>query len=719
MTARQPSATAADAVEPTDAAESAILSVRDLSVSFPGRVGRARRTGHAIRAVRGLSFDVRKGEVLGVVGESGSGKSVSATAIMGLLPADAAVTGSIRLDGRELLGLDDKELSTLRGSRMSMVFQDPLSALTPVYTIGYQLIEAIRVHRPGISQRDAARRAAELLDLVGIPSAAERLKAFPHEFSGGMRQRVVIAMAIANDPDLIICDEPTTALDVTIQAQILDVLGTARRETGAGIVMITHDLGVVAGLADRVVVMYAGRAVESGEVAEVYRRPRMPYTMGLLGSIPRIDAAGGRAPLVPIEGAPPSPADLPPGCPFAPRCPMATQRCEQAPEPELTQGADGRWAACLYADRIAAEDLTVADVYPVPRIRPNEHALVPREQREPVLEVTGLVKHHPLMAGAVFRRRIGTVRAVDGVDFDVREAETLAIVGESGCGKTTTLLEVMNLVAPQAGRIAVGGRDVATLSKAERRALRRDVQIVFQDPMASLDPRLPVGAIIAEPLAAHGYERVRIGLRVRELMQLVGLDPDDAERYPQHYSGGQRQRVGIARALALEPKLLVLDEPVSALDVSIQAGVVNLLEELKGRLGLSYLFVAHDLAVVRHIADRVAIMYLGRIVELGTVDELFSDPRHPYTKALLSAVPIPDPAKERDRQRILLTGDLPSPANPPSGCRFRTRCQLAAVLDDEERRRCAAEEPQLNGVGRQAACHFIDHPLNAAATTTP
>ena len=684
-----------------------VLRVRDLRVSFPTYEGRARRTGNAIHSVRGISFEVRKGEVLGIVGESGSGKSVTATAIMGLLPGNAEVSGSIRLDGEELLGLDDKELSTLRGSRMSMVFQDPLSALTPVYSIGYQLIEAIRVHRPGISGHDATRRATELLDLVGIPSAAERLRAFPHEFSGGMRQRVVIAMAIANDPDLIICDEPTTALDVTIQAQILDVLATARQETGAGIIMITHDLGVVAGIADRVMVMYAGRVVESGGVDEVYRRPRMPYTMGLLGSIPRIDAAG-RAPLVPIEGAPPSPADLPPGCPFAPRCPMATEICGQS-EPEPAEGIDGRWAACHHADRVVAEDLTVTDVYPVPEIRENARALIPREQRATVLEVTGLVKHYPLMAGSVIRRRVGTVRAVDGVDFDVREAETLAIVGESGSGKTTALLEVMDLVAPQAGRIAVQGKDVAGLTKTERRALRRDVQIVFQDPMASLDPRLPVGATIAEPLTAFGRPRDEIGRRVKELMELVGLDPDDVDRYPQHFSGGQRQRIGIARALALEPKLLVLDEPVSALDVSIQAGVVNLLEELKGRLGLSYLFVAHDLAVVRHIADRVAIMYLGKIVELGTVDELFADPRHPYTRALLSAVPIPDPAKERARKRIVLTGDLASSANPPSGCRFRTRCQLLAALADDERARCVAEEPPLLGTGRLTACHFADH----------
>ena len=385
-----------------------------------------------------------------------------------------------------------------------------------------------------------------------------------------------------------------------------------------------------------------------------------------------------------------------------------TEICEQS-EPELSEGIDGRWAACHHADRVVAEDLTVTDVYPVPEIRENARALIPREQRATVLEVTGLVKHYPLMAGSVIRRRVGTVRAVDGVDFDVREAETLAIVGESGSGKTTALLEVMDLVAPQAGRIAVQGKDVAGLTKTERRALRRDVQIVFQDPMASLDPRLPVGATIAEPLTAFGRPRDEIGRRVKELMELVGLDPDDVDRYPQHFSGGQRQRIGIARALALEPKLLVLDEPVSALDVSIQAGVVNLLEELRGRLGLSYLFVAHDLAVVRHIADRVAIMYLGKIVELGTVDELFADPRHPYTRALLSAVPIPDPAKERARKRIVLTGDLPSSANPPSGCHFRTRCQLLAALADDERARCVAEEPPLLGTGRLTACHFADH----------
>jgi peptide/nickel transport system ATP-binding protein len=687
----------------------AILSVRDLTVSFPtgpraGRRAAARQDG-LVNAVRGLSFDIAKGEVLGIVGESGSGKSVTSTAVMGLLPGNALVSGSVRFDGTELLGLGDKEMSQLRGRRMSMVFQDPLSALTPVYSIGYQLNEAIKVHQPGLSDHAAARRALELLDLVGIPQAADRVKAFPHEFSGGMRQRVVIAMAIANDPDLIICDEPTTALDVTIQAQILDVLKTARRETGAGIIMITHDLGVIAGLADRVAVMYAGRIVESGGVDEVYYRPRMPYTMGLLGSIPRVDAVG-KAPLVPIEGSPPSPLSRAPGCPFAPRCPMAADQCGES-EPALLPAGDPRHlSACHFAGRIAEQNLTVADVYPAADIHAAEYARTPRDQRETVLEVTGLVKYHPLMRGAVFKRRVGTVHAVDGIDFDIKAAETVAIVGESGCGKSTALLEVLNLVKPQDGRIVVHGKDTAALTGAQRQAMRRDIQIVFQDPMASLDPRMPVGAIIAEPLTAHAHPRAEIGPRVRELLRLVGLNPEDAERYPQHFSGGQRQRIGIARALALAPRLLVLDEPVSALDVSIQAGVINLLEDLKGRLGLSYLFVAHDLAVVRHIADRVAIMYLGKIVETGEGDQIFQSPQHPYTQALLSAIPLPDPVKERTRERILLRGDLPSSARPPSGCRFRTRCQLAATLGEGDRARCAEEVPALVGDGRKVACHF-------------
>ncbi|MEV4356206.1 dipeptide ABC transporter ATP-binding protein [Nonomuraea sp. NPDC004186] len=664
---------------------SPVLEVTDLNVSFGG-----------VPAVRGVSYHVEPGEVLGIVGESGSGKSVTSAAVMGLLPPGARVTGSVRLHGKELIGAPERELTSFRGKTISMVFQDPLSALTPVYRVGDQIAEAVRVHQR-VSKETAMVKAVELLELVGIPRPAERALAFPHEFSGGMRQRVVIAMAIANDPDVIICDEPTTALDVTIQAQVLEVLKKAQRKTGAAIIMITHDLGVVAGFADRVLVMYAGRPVEVGDVDDIYYGMRMPYTVGLLGSIPRVDR-GARQPLAPIEGSPPSPEALPPGCPFAPRCPMKIDACDEGEPPLFDVGAGHRAACIRWQD-----------------VRPREPVLVPvepgrRERGErTVLEVHGLVKEYPLLKGAIFKRRVGTVHAVAGVGFDIRQGETLGLVGESGSGKTTTLTQILELAAPQSGRIVVLGRDTARLSGPERKAIRRDMQVVFQDPLASLDPRMTVHDILAEPLRTHG--RRRPGRRIAELLALVGLDASHAARYPQDFSGGQRQRIGIARALALEPRLLVLDEPVSALDVSIQAGVINLLGSLKARLELSYLFVAHDLAVVRHIADRVAVMYLGRIAEIGQVDAVFDAPAHPYTQALLSAIPLPDPVRERARERILLEGDLPSPANPPTGCRFRTRCpKFRGELTDEQRRLCVDVEPEVRPLGEDqgAACHYAE-----------
>ncbi|GAA3225970.1 ABC transporter ATP-binding protein [Nonomuraea helvata] len=664
---------------------SPVLEVSDLYVSFDG-----------VPAVRGVSLDVRPGEVLGIVGESGSGKSVTSAAVMGLLPPGAHVTGSVRLHGRELIGTPDRELTSFRGKSISMVFQDPLSALTPVYRVGDQIAEAVRVHQR-VSKETAMVKAVELLELVGIPHPAERALAFPHEFSGGMRQRVVIAMAIANDPDVIICDEPTTALDVTIQAQVLEVLKRAQRKTGAAIIMITHDLGVVAGFADRVLVMYAGRPVEVGDVDDIFYGMRMPYTVGLLGSIPRVDR-GGRQPLAPIEGNPPTPRALPPGCPFAPRCPMKIDACDEG-EPPLFEVGAGHRAACIRWSEVRPRVLEPVHAEPGPQVR---------EERT-VLEISDLVKEYPLLKGAVFKRRVGTVHAVAGVSFDLRHGETLGLVGESGSGKTTTLTQILELAQPQSGRIVVLGRDTARLGGSERRAIRRDMQVVFQDPLASLDPRMTVHDILAEPLRTHGHRRP--GRRIGQLLALVGMDPSHAARYPQDFSGGQRQRIGIARALALEPKLLVLDEPVSALDVSIQAGVINLLGSLKARLGLSYLFVAHDLAVVRYIADRVAVMYLGRIAEIGQVDAVFDGPAHPYTQALLSAIPLPDPVRERARERILLEGDLPSPANPPTGCRFRTRCpKFRAQLTDEERRLCVDVEPEVRPLGEDqgAACHYAE-----------
>jgi peptide/nickel transport system ATP-binding protein len=680
-----------------------ILRVENLRVSFPSEAGQ-------VRAVRGVNFSVGPGEVLGIVGESGSGKSVSALATMGLLPAQAEVSGSIKFRGEELLGRTDAQMSKVRGKRISMVFQDPLSALTPIFTVGDQVAEALLVHANGtLSKADAARRAIELLDVVGIPKAAERAKNFPHEFSGGMRQRVVIAIAMANNPDLIIADEPTTALDVTVQAQVLDVLRTARELTGAGLILITHDLGVVAGVADRVQVMYAGRIVETAPVDAIFAAPRMPYTLGLLASIPRLDADRHR-PLVPIEGQPPSMVDPAEGCPFVPRCPLAVERCNAAePALEVPAGAcDGHGTACWRAGELVESTQDAAEVFGVETLG---GALPAPTGTGPavVLRVTELAKHYPLVKGSVFRRQVGTVRAVDGVSFELRAGEVLGLVGESGCGKTSTLMEILGLNRPSAGSIEVLGRDVATLDRAGRRAIRRDLQVVFQDPMAALDPRLPIGDVIAEPLLVQGAPRNVRAARVRELLRLVGLRPEHAERFPAEFSGGQRQRIGIARALACEPKVLVLDEPVSALDVSIQAGVINLLDELKTRLGLAYLFVAHDLAVVRQLADHVAVMYLGKIIETGPVDAVFHAPHHPYTQALLSAIPIPDPVVERGRERILLHGDLPSPVDPPSGCRFRGRCPLFVTLDSPAQRLCADSEPPRTPAGsdpgHEAACH--------------
>ncbi|WP_338900683.1 ABC transporter ATP-binding protein [Nocardia seriolae] len=604
-----------------------LLEVSDLRVSFPGEEGR-------VDAVRGVNFTVNDGAVLAIVGESGSGKSVSSMAVIGLLPEQARVQGSIRLRGRELLGLGDKEMSKLRGSKVSMVFQDPLSALTPVYRIGDQIAEALLAHKK-MSKQEAAAKAVELLDLVGIPDAAQRAKAFPHEFSGGMRQRVVIAMAIANDPELIICDEPTTALDVTVQKQILNLLRKARDITGAGVIFITHDMGIAATLADRVAVMYAGRIVESAPAQELFTAPRMPYTVGLLGSIPRMDGPA-RSPLIPIVGTPPAMHALPPGCSFAPRCPVATDDCRAA-EPPLQDTGPGHRAACIRTSEVSTADLFTAyrkEIEP-----PDEVTAV--DAAQVVMRVTDLRKTFPIVKGVVFQRKTGEVKAVDGISFEVRAGRTLALVGESGSGKSTTLTQIMDLVRPESGSIEILGHDVTRLTNQQRRDIRRKMQIVFQDPSASLDPRLPISDALAEPLRIDGRSRDEINRRVPQLLEQVGLRPEHADRYPADFSGGQKQRINIARALALDPELLVLDEPVSSLDVSIQAGVLNLLRDLQAERGLSYLFVSHDLSVVRNLAHDIAVMYRGQIVEYGPAERIFASPEHEYTRALIDAVPVP------------------------------------------------------------------------------
>jgi peptide/nickel transport system ATP-binding protein len=666
-----------------------VLSVRDLRVSFPSERG-------PIEAVRGIDFDVRPGRTLALVGESGSGKSATALSLIGLQPPNARVTGEVLLGGRQLVGLDDKAMSSVRGARIGMVFQDPLSALTPIYSVGRQLADAVRVHTR-LSKADAWERAVELLDVVGIPRPRTRGRDFPHQFSGGMRQRVVIALAIANDPDVIVADEPTTALDVTVQAQILEVLETAKQRTGAGVVLITHDLSVVAGHADEVAVMYAGRIVERAPVDDLFAAPAMPYTLGLLGSVPRPDTRR-RQPLVPIEGEPPSPLHRPAGCPFEPRCPLAVDACREK-EPALVEVGAGHGSACVRTEEVAGR--RPEDVFPRA-----EAGTLDGAAGEVVLSVRGLRRTYPVTTGALRRRQVGTLRAVDGISFEIRAGETFCLVGESGSGKTTALLEIMRLRPPESGSVEVLGVDVA---EERARSLRQQVQIVMQDPQAALDPRLPAYELLAEPLRAAGTDAAATRARIGELLDLVGLPDDSLDRFPAAFSGGQRQRLAIARALATRPRLVVLDEPVSALDVSVQASVLNLVARLKAELGLAYLVVAHDLAVVRHIADRIAVLYLGHIVESGPADALFAAPRHPYTRALLSAAPIPDPAVERTRERIVLTGEQPSGTDLPAGCVFADRCPLRPALPDDVQARCRDEPPlpRAAATGTEVACHAV------------
>ena len=690
-----------------------IMQVRDLHVSFATEAG-------VCRAVRGVNFDLWRGRTLGIVGESGSGKSVTALSLIGLLDDNAKVTGSIIMNGEELIGKTDEEMSEIRGERIAMVFQDPLSALTPMFTIGDQIAEGLITHHPDMSKQQIHDRCVELLDLVGIPQPEERLSSFPHQFSGGMRQRVMIAIAIANNPDVIIADEPTTALDVTIQAQILDVLAKAQKETGAAVVLITHDLGVVAGAADDILVMYAGRPVERASIDDIFQHPSMPYTMGLLGAVPKPHIAASQR-LVPIQGNPPSLVDIPKGCPFSPRCPLATPECSLSePNLEVVDANSGHLASCRRLQEIIDKNMKYTDVFPVPDLLPADWADVPRDQRPVTLEVDHLVKHFPLTGGGMFRRTIGQVAAVDDVTFKIRQGETLALVGESGSGKSTTLMEIMNLMKPEDGRIVVLGHDLAELKKkAERKALRKDLQIIFQDPMSSLDPRMPIYDVLAEPLKVHKWSKEKINRRIGELMELVGLNPDYVDRFPAQFSGGQRQRISSARALATDPKVLLLDEPIASLDVSIQAGIINLLEDLQAKLKISYLFVAHDLAVIRHISDRVAVMYLGQVVELGETEDVFTHPRHPYTQALLSAIPVPDPVVERTRQRIILKGDLPSPSEKHPGCRFASRCPVKLRLTPEQQKMCETKRPVLTSddqIATEFACHF---PLDVNDESAP
>jgi peptide/nickel transport system ATP-binding protein len=673
-----------------------LLDVRDLQVSIGTEDG-------VVRAVQGISYTLERGKTLALVGESGSGKSISALTVMGLtrFAPNIEVGGEIVFDGENLLGATRERMRQLRGSELSMIFQDPLTSLHPYFRIGDQLVEAVRAHRD-VGRQEARKRAAEMLAAVGIAAAQKRLDAYPHELSGGMRQRVMIAMALVNEPRLLIADEPTTALDVTVQAQILELIKEMQAQLHMSLIVISHDLGVVADVADEVAVMYAGRVVELAEKQAIFAAPEHPYTWGLLRSIPRLDVPRSE-PLVPIPGRPPSLIRQPPGCAFAPRCTYRRPLHEREVPPLRAVDGGGHQVAC-HLEPAERRTLWAGLAESRSWATPAEPAPVAASAAEaPLVEVRGLVKHFPVRKGVLFGRSSEFVRAVDGIDFDVERGEALGIVGESGCGKSTVARLLARLIEPTAGTISYEGTDVTALRERTLKPLRREIQVIFQDPYSSLNPRKTVGSIIGEPYVIHELEpdaaaRKR---RVQELMDHVGLNPEHYNRLPHEFSGGQRQRIAVARAIALKPKLIIADEPVSALDVSIQAQILNLLRDLQAELGLTLVFISHDLSVVRRVCDRVGVMYLGQLVEVGETEAVFREPAHPYTAALLSAVPIPNPELASARRRLIVSGDVPSAVDPPAACRFHTRCPkaVAGVCDTVEPKL----EPQRASA---AACHF-------------
>jgi oligopeptide/dipeptide ABC transporter ATP-binding protein len=660
------------------------LEVKNLSTEI-------RLTRSVVHAVGNVDLQIDASETLGLVGESGCGKSMLGLSILNLLPNGGhIVEGSIKLEGNELVGLRDKAMQKIRGNEVAMIFQDSQSSLNPTKTIGTQVAEPVRLHR-GASKAQARERALEVLELVGLPQPLERLNDYPHQLSGGLRQRVMIAIALACEPRVLIADEPTTALDVTIQAQILSLLDDLKQRLGMATLLITHDMGVVAGRADRINVMYAGRIVETAPTEELFTAMRHPYTQALLGSIPRMTQDNTKA-LVTVPGLPPDLTSPPTGCRFALRCPRASAQCIDE-EPPLTGENPGHLFACWHPVEgpiLRLPDIVVGDA--------------PRRQQTAthLLEIKNAVREFPVTAGAVLQRRVNSVKAVSDVTLHVDAGETLGLVGESGCGKTTLGKLIVGAEQPDSGTIELDGKEVFGQHGRALRRARRDLQMMFQDPYASLDPRMRVHAILREPLQIQGIgTRKERDERISRLLGEVGLPLNALERYPHEFSGGQRQRIGLARALMLEPKVMVADEPVSSLDVSIRSQVLNLMKRLQAEHGMASVVISHDLAVVKYLADRIGVMYLGKLVELGTGDDIYRRAAHPYTDALIKTIPLPDPAAEKAKTEVGIHGELPSPINPPSGCRFRTRCPRAAA-------RCAQEEPLLRAFSatHQAACHF-------------
>jgi peptide/nickel transport system ATP-binding protein len=676
-----------------------LLRVNKLSVTID--VARADSITH-IRPLEQMSFELHAGETLVLLGESGCGKSMTALSLMRLLPEGGRITGGgIQLHGKELCELSEAEMRAVRGGEMAMIFQEPGTSLNPVLSVGTQINEVLAAHRNlhGAAARDEAER---LLQIVGIPDAARRLNEYPMQLSGGMKQRVMIAMALAGEPEVLIADEPTTALDVTIQAQVLALLADLQRQRGMGMLLITHDLGVVAQVADRVGVMYAGELIEVATREQFFAAPAHPYSRKLFEALPEGRRDGG--PLATIPGSVPPLDRAFAGCRFVERCPNRLVRCETV-IPQWQNTSSGQQVRCHLYD--PGEPTTIPDV-----ARNEDNAQNPgmpspsSEDNLPLLEVRDLHVYFPVKRG-LLQRTVGYVKAVDGVSFTLRAGKTLALVGESGCGKTSAGKALLNLIAASEGEILFHGNRLDPARPRDWRAARRELQMVFQDPFGSLNPRMRVVEIVEEGLVALDLERdaLKRRQRVEQIVSQVGLRADMLDRYPHEFSGGQRQRIAIARALAVNPQLIVCDEPTSALDVSVQAQVLNLMRELQTRLGLSYLFITHNIGVVEYLADEIAVMYLGRIVEYGSAEVVLHHPQHPYTQALLAAAPRIAAGREpKAGAAATVGGDLPSSANQPVGCHFHTRCPRADA-------RCRLEAPALerSAQGQWVSCHFVPH----------
>ena len=671
-----------------------LLELKNIQTCF-------RMDGKDVRAVDGVSMHLKRGEIIGIVGESGSGKSVTMLSMLQLVSSPGRVTGGeVYMDGVEgdflKYSAGGSHMRDIRGGKISMIFQEPMTSLNPVLTIGYQIQENIMLHLK-LNKEEARKKAVEMLKMVNIPDAAERFDYYPQQFSGGMRQRIMIAMAMSSEPDVLIADEATTALDVTTQGQLLEMIRDVAKKTNTAVVIVTHNLGIVARYAERIYVMYSGSVVETTDTIRIFQNPKHPYTRSLLRAIPRLNDSKDRV-LIPIDGLPPNPATRPVYCAFYDRCEYRMDQCMKKGKPQLIEVEPEHFSSCC----LSKEEL---DKKEIEILNKEIHtAPVKKIKNELCLEVKDVKKYFAIYEG-VLHKKVGDIKAIEDISFGLKKGETLGIVGESGCGKTTLARSIMRMYKPDEGQILFDGTDIAGFSDKKLKPFRPKMSMIFQDPFSSLDPRQTAGAVVGESLFVHKLvkNRAEYHARVDELFRIVGLDPALKDRVAHEFSGGQRQRIGIARAISSNPSMIICDEPISALDVSIQAQIINLLEELQAELGISYLFIAHDLAVVKHISDRILVMYLGRIVEIADCLDLYEDTLHPYTKALLSAVPVADPAVEALRGRIEIKGEVPSIRNRPQGCPFHNRCPHAME-------RCKKEVPELKNIrgNHQAACFLYE-----------